>query len=83
MKMKNLMYFDVKTYKGKNKNHLAPSVINFLNKERVSITSGEKIKYAEMDLTHFINAISVDLKKLERLELEIAHINDVSNQSVA
>ena len=77
MKMKNLMYFDVKTYKGKNKNHLAPSVINFLNQERFSISSGEKIKYAEMDLTQFINSIAVDLKELERLR------NNFPRQSVA
>ena len=69
MKMKNLMYFDVKTYKGKNKNVLAPSVVNFLNKERFSISSGEKVKYSEMDLTQFINSIAVDLNELERLRM--------------
>ena len=51
--------------------------INFLNKERFSISSGEKIKYAEMDLTQFINSIAVDLKELERLK------NDFPRQSVA
>ena len=63
------MHFDVKTYKGKNKNVLAPSVVNFLNKERFSISSGKKVKYSEMDLTQFINSIAVDLNELERLRM--------------
>jgi hypothetical protein len=61
MKMKNLMHFEVKTHKGNHNNVLAESVKNFLNKERYSISLNRNVKYADMDLTQFINSIAKDL----------------------
>lgn len=69
MKMKNLMHFEAKTHKGQYNNVLADSVINFLDKDRYSISLGKKVKYSEMDLTQFINSIAVDLNELERLRM--------------
>ena len=69
--MKNLMHFEVKTHKGKHRNLLAESVVNFLNQERYSVSLNKNVKYAEMDLTQFINSIAKDQKELDRLKLNI------------
>ena len=71
MKMKNLMHFEVKTHKGKHRNLLAESVVNFLNQERYSVSLNKNVKYADMDLTQFINSIAKDQKELDRLKLNI------------
>ena len=65
------MHFEVKTHKGKHKNLLAESVVNFLNQERYSVSLNKNVKYAEMDLTQFINSIAKDQKELDRLKLNI------------
>ena len=71
MKMKNLMHFEVKTHKGKHRNLLAESVVNFLNQEHYSVSLGKNVKYADMDLTQFINTIAKAQKELDRLKLNI------------
>tara|TARA_A200000159_G_scaffold24689_1_gene21887 strand:- start:3292 stop:3534 length:243 start_codon:yes stop_codon:yes gene_type:complete len=74
MKMKNLMHFEVKTHKGKHRNLLAESVVNFLNQERYSVSLNKNVKYADMDLTQFINSIAKDQKELDRLKLNIERL---------
>jgi predicted HTH domain antitoxin len=68
MKMKNLMQFEVKTYQGNHNNVLAQSVINFLNKEHHSVSLNKKVKYADMELTQFINTIAKDLEARDLLK---------------
>lgn len=62
MKMKNLMQFEAKTYKGLNKNNLADDVVAFLNTYRHSDSQNKMVKYADMDLTQFIRSIVKDLE---------------------
>ena len=62
MKMKNLMQFEAKTYKGLNKNKLADDVVAFLNTQRHSDSQNKMVKYADMDLTQFIRSIVKDLE---------------------
>ena len=55
MKMKNLMQFEAKTYKGLNKNKLADDVVAFLNSYRHSDCQNKMVKYSDMELTQFID----------------------------
>ena len=64
----------VKTHKGKHRNLLAESVVNFLNQERYSVSLNKNVKYADMDLTQFINSIAKDQKELDRLKLNIERL---------
>jgi len=74
MKMKNLMHFEAKTHKGKHNNLLAESVINFLNQEHYSVSLNRNVKYADMDLTQFINTIAKAQKELDGLKLNIERL---------
>ena len=62
MKMKNLMQFEAKTYKGLNKNKLADDVVAFLNAYRHSDSQNKLVKYADMELTQFIRSMVKDLE---------------------
>ena len=68
------MHFEVKTHKGKHRNLLAESVVSFLNQERYSVSLNKNVKYADMDLTQFINSIAKDQKELDRLKLNIERL---------
>lgn len=74
MKMKNLMQFEVKTYKGLNKNNLADDVIAFLNTYRHSDSQDKLVKYADMELTQFIRSIVSDRKDAELKDLEMQNL---------
>ena len=62
MKLKDLMHFEAKTYRGKNNNVMPDDIKAFLQTQRLSVSTGKMVKYAEMPLTHFIRSIVVDLE---------------------
>ena len=59
------MYYLMKWFFKKYKKQ---SVINFLNKEHHSVSLNKKVKYADMELTQFINTIAKDLEARDLLK---------------